>query len=127
MGDVGEVFRVMGDGSVLGAERLGHVEAVKPHLIGIALLVPVTAGDVAWLLSKLIVKKFSGGEIALVARDAIQQEKLAAEKNVIELMFFRFQSGDGAIGGDERVDRLLDVIEVAGIGGVEVDGVHPFE
>ena len=102
--DVGEFFGMMGDGSVFGAEGLGHVEAVEPHLVGIALLVPVAAFGVARLLRELIVEEGGGGEVALVLRDAVEEEKLAAEEDVVELMLFGLERGDGAVGCDELID-----------------------
>jgi len=117
----------MRERGVFRVERLGHVEAVEPHLVGITLLVPEAARGVSRLVSELIVKKGGGGEIALVLRDAIKKEKLAAEENVVELMLFRLERWNRAIGRDEGIDRVLDVAEVAGIGGVQPNRVEAFE
>ena len=127
MGDVAEVLRVMGDGGILGAKGLGHVEAIEPHLVGIALLVPEAAGGISRLLRELIVEKGGGGQIALVARDAVEEEKLAAEKDVVELMFLRLERGDGSVRGEKGIDRVLDVVEVARIGGVQPNRIHSFK
>ena len=58
----------------------------------------------AWLLSELVRKKFRCSKITLTSRNAIKQEKLAAKKNIVELMLFGLERGDGTVRGEERVD-----------------------
>ena len=89
LGDVGEFLGMVRDRCVFRAEGLGHIKAVEPHLVGIALLVPIAAFDVAGLCAKLVPEEGGGGEVALVLRDAVEEEKLAAEKDVVELMLLR--------------------------------------
>ena len=78
-------------------------------------------------MSELIVEKRGGGEISLVARDAVEEEELAAKENVIELMLFGLERWDRAIGREEGIDGALNVVKVLGIGGREPDRVHAFE
>ena len=51
-GDVVEVLRLLEGCSVCGAEGLGHVGAVEPHLVGVDLLVPVASAGGARLLRR---------------------------------------------------------------------------
>src|ERR1700677_100373 len=104
MGDVIEVFGVMGDGGVLGAEGFGHVDAVQPHLVGVALLVPVAARSGSRLLRELVVEKGGGREIAWVVCYLVEEQKLAAEQDVVELMLVGLERGDGTVGSEKGVD-----------------------
>ncbi len=125
--DVGKCLRMMRDGGVLGAEGLGHVEAIEPHLIRVALLMPVAAFGVARLPGELAHKECRGGKVAPVEGDAIEQQQLAAKEDVVELLLGGLEGGNRSIRSDELIDCGLDVVEVAGVDGLQPHRVHAIE
>ena len=110
-------------GEIGCAERLGHVGAVEPHLIGVGLLVPVAAAGGARLEGELVFEEFGGLGVLVLLGDAVEQEGGAAHFNVVEGVAGGLEAGDGSVGGDVFVDRGLDVGEVGAVcGGVPLGG-----
>ncbi len=114
-------------GGVFGVERLGHVEAVEPHLLRIFSFVPESAGGRARVIDQLLAQERRGLVILRVLRHAVKKQQLAAEQNIVERIFVRFVSRDGTVRSDELIHGLLHVIVVVAIGRVVPDGVHSFE
>ena len=88
---------------------------------------PESAGGSARLVKQLLVKEVGRRQIAPVLRNSVQKQKLSAEQNAVKLILFHRISGDGAIGSDKLIDRTLDVVEVARIGGVQPHRIHAFQ
>ena len=125
--DVVEVFGGLEGDGVLGAEGLGHVGAVEPHLVGVDLLVPVAAAGRARLHRELAVQEFGGLGVARVLGDPIEQQDGAAHLNVVQGVRIGLVSGNCSVGGYILVHRGLDVGKVVGVGGGMPLGGHAVE
>ena len=71
-------------GGVRGAEGLGHVGAVEPHLVGVDLLVPVAAAGGAGLQGELVVEELGGLGVLFLLGDAVDEQDGAAHLDVVE-------------------------------------------
>ena len=122
-GDVVEVGGLLEGGGVGGAEGLGHVGAVEPHLVGVDLLVPVAARGGARLDGELVFEEPGGLGVLFLLGNAVDEQRGAAHLDVVEGVAGGFVGGDGAVGGDVLVDGGLDVGEVVAVsGGVPLGG-----
>src|ERR1035437_9799313 len=127
MSDVRECFRMMEGRGILGVERLRHVETIEPHLVGIALFVPESAGGGSRHMHQIVIEQGGSLGVAWIGSGGVQEQKLAAQQDVVLLEFFRLPGGDGAICADKLIDRALDVVEVARIGSIKPEGIHAIE
>ena len=127
LGDVVEVGGGLEGGGVLGAEGLGHVGPVEPHLVGIDLLVPVASAGRARLKVELAVEEPGGEGVLRLRGDTVEKEDGAAHLDVVEGMSLGLVADDGAVGGDAGIDRGLDEVEDCGVGGVVPLGDHAVE
>src|ERR1051326_4901562 len=92
--DVVEVRVFVERRGVLRVERLGHVEAVEPHLRWINLLVPEASLVRARLRPQLFAQKRGGTPVLLLTRDVVESEQKSARHDVVEAVVFRFVSSD---------------------------------
>ena len=111
-------------GSVFGAEGLGHVGAVQPHLVGIDLLVPVTAAGGAWLQVELVVQELRSLGILCLRGGAVEEEHGAAHLDVVEGVGVGLVASNRPIGVDASVYCGLDRVVVRRVVGVVPLGHH---
>ena len=126
VGDVVEGLGLLEQAAVLGVKRLGHVQSVEPHLIGVALFVPKAALFRAGLLGKLLPEQVGGLAVLLAVGEGLlgEQQQGPARCDVVDVELVQLVRADAAVGLHVAVHRALDEVEVAGVGGAVP---HPFD
>ena len=82
------VFLVIEFGLILHVERLSHVHAVQPYLVGIDLLVPEVAFLGAGLGLHLAVDQVDGLAVFFLTIQGIQCEQSLARIDIVNIIFF---------------------------------------
>src|SRR5437773_4730119 len=125
--DVVEICILMQSLRILRVERLGHVQAVKPHLIGIDLLVPEPAVGSTWLGLQLSAQKRGRLEVLFFFRDLIEQQQNSAVEYVVEVVVVKPVRLNRAIIAYKLIDAALDVLEVIPVTRVTPNALHAFQ
>ncbi len=71
---------------VFGVERLGHIQAVEPHLIRINFLMPKSAFASPWMVLKLRAEQVGGLFVFCLARDAIKHQYSGTHADLIKIV-----------------------------------------
>ena len=100
---------------VLRIERLGHVQAVEPHLLRIDLLVPESALRRSRLRSKLLAECVRRLRVSNVVSGLEQKKQHSSFVDLIEIELGWAIALDRAIGMHERIDALLQVARILAI------------
>ena len=119
-------------GAVLREEGFGHVDAVQPHLVRICLLVPEATVSINGKLGEHVADDGRGGPVSRVVGILLRQEQQQdGGLDQIEAVLLALDRlGLGRVGVqvpgrvDEVVDVLLDVRQVAKVGGPLEDLQH---
>ena len=98
---------------VLHVERLGHVHAVEPNLVGVDGLVPKHALFGARLGLELTVNGVHGGTVFGLAHQAIQLIEGLARVYVVEVVLLGLVMLDGAVFLDKEVDVVVGKRQIA--------------
>ena len=108
-------------------KRLGHVQAVEPHLRGVNFLVPEAALGSARLSLQLLAQGGGGLPVFLLPRHLIESEQVSSGQEVVEVVFVRLVSAYRPVVTDEAIRHALNVFEVSAVRRVEPDGLDAFQ
>src|SRR5947208_6275983 len=122
--DIVEICILMQSLRILRVERLGHVQAVKPHLRGIDLLVPEAAVGSTWLGLQLCAQKRGRLEVLFFFRDLIEQQQNSAVEYVVEVVVVKPVRLNRAIIAYKLVDSALDVLELIPVTCFASNAIH---
>ena len=109
------VFSVIVCEFILHIERLGHVQTVKPHLIGVDLFVPEIAGGSPGLAFQLAVYGIDGFAVLFFPGKLIEVEKSLSGIDIVQIVLQRVIGGDGTIFLHEIVDKTVCEFQISGI------------
>ena len=98
---------------VLHVERLCHVHAIEPDLVGIDGLVPKHALFSARLGLELAVDSVHGGTVLGLAHQVIELIEGLARIDVIEVVLLRVVMLDGTVVLDKEIDVVIGERQVA--------------
>lgn len=98
---------------VLHVERLGHIHAIEPDLVGIDGLVPKHAFFGARLGLELAVDGVHGGTVLGLAHQVIELVEGLARIDVIEVVLLRVVMLDGTVVLDKEIDVVIGKGQVA--------------
>ena len=98
-------------GSIFRIERLGHVQSVQPHLLGIDLLVPETAFRRPRLVDQLVEQHVHRLAVFLLSGQIVKPQQGTSRTDVVgrEVGFLVFVDGSGRI--DDGIVPAVDILQ----------------
>jgi hypothetical protein len=126
-GDVVERCVFMKDGGVFGVKRLGHVQAIEPHLRRIDLLVPKAAFRGARVRPELRAQQTGRLPVFVLFRILIKKQEHSAQLDIIQIVLIDAISPDRAVIGNVTIHGGANVIEVLLISRLLPDALHALQ